>query len=206
MNTTYHLLMLLGLTVFAYLIGSIPTGYWLCRYFFNIDITAHGSGNIGATNVARVLGKRWFLVVFLIDALKAYAALALCMLISTSSFELTGGLWLYVFAAAILVGNAYSPFLSFKGGKGVATSLGIITYLLPLSVNVLAMVFWLVLLKLTHKPFIASLVSAVMVVFIYWGFFNGAHTGFLLGICLWLGFRHLPNICVWYRSTTSSDA
>lgn len=204
MNVTISSVILLELTIFAYLIGSIPTGYWFCRYFFNLDITQHGSGNIGATNVARVLGKRWFLIIFFIDALKAYGVLALCALLAPG-IDLFGVASIYIFAGAILVGNAYSPFLGFKGGKGVATAVGIFIYLLPFQLNFLFAVLWLILLKLTQKPFIASLVAAVTTVFFYWGLFNGAHTTFLVLICLWLTFRHLPNIIMWCRPTNSTN-
>lgn len=193
------------LVMASYLIGAIPTGYWFCRYFFNLDITQHGSGNIGATNVARVLGKRWFMVVFLVDALKAYAALLLCTHVMHNNIVVAGWAALYCCGIALLVGNAYSPFLGFKGGKGVATVVGIFAYLLPFQVIVLFMATWLIMLKLTHKPFIASLIAVLTTLCVYAQWYDAEHCKFLLFICLWILFRHCANIQAWYTGLKRSE-
>jgi glycerol-3-phosphate acyltransferase PlsY len=100
----------------AYLVGAIPSGYWFAKYFFDTDITKHGSKNIGATNVARVLGeKKYFFLIFFFDFFKAF--------IFSSFFQA------HIFplcAIALLVGNGHSIFLRFRGGKGISTMLGIL--------------------------------------------------------------------------------
>jgi len=112
-------------TLLLYLVGSVPTGYWFCKLFFGIDITQKGSGNIGATNVARVLEDwRWFVVVFLLDTAKAWGILFFLGLQHNPLPILTS-------AFILLFGNAYSIFLRFQGGKGVATTLGICAYAAP---------------------------------------------------------------------------
>jgi glycerol-3-phosphate acyltransferase PlsY len=108
----------------AYLIGSIPFGALIARYR-NIDLREHGSGNIGATNVARVLGKKAGLITLVGDCAKGVAAVALAthLLGQTGPIAIAGLMAFF--------GHIFSFFLKFKGGKGVATALGIFLYLTP---------------------------------------------------------------------------
>ncbi len=118
--------MLLIISIVAYCIGSIPSGFLICRLHGIDDIREHGSGNIGATNVARVLGIKYFFIVFLCDFLKAYSFLwLLCVL----GYEQQ---YLIAAAGALLLGNGFPIFLGFRGGKGVATSFGVLSALQPL--------------------------------------------------------------------------
>src|SRR5438128_1469670 len=103
----------------AYLIGSIPTGYLLAYAYGVKDITQHGSGNIGATNVARVMGKQFFLIVLLLDALKAYI-----VVIFAQNYVIEP-LPLALVSMSVMLGNCFSIFLKGKGGKGIATGIGI---------------------------------------------------------------------------------
>ena len=85
----------------SYLVGSVPTGYWFAKHFFNIDITERGSGNIGATNIGRVFGKKYFALIFLIDFLKAFISLYLpCMIAGWIGFE-------HACVQKLLIFNAY---------------------------------------------------------------------------------------------------
>jgi len=138
----------------AYLIGSIPTGYLVARFQGIADIRNHGSGNIGATNVARSLGKGYFFLILLLDA--AIAFLLLYFLSKTGASQPL----LIIASAALILGNAYSCFLGFKGGKGVATSLGILLALNPLLV-VTALSVFLPTLYLTKTMGIASCAAAL---------------------------------------------
>jgi glycerol-3-phosphate acyltransferase PlsY len=108
----------------AYIVGAVPTSYVMVRFFLNKDIRTLGSGNSGATNTGRVLGAPGFITVLLIDLLKAYGVLYLTAAVSQYDPFL-----LLCVAAALLLGNAYSPFINFSGGKGVATSLGVVFFL-----------------------------------------------------------------------------
>jgi len=108
----------------SYLIGSISFAYYICHKFYSIDIRKYGSGNPGSTNVLRVLGAKPALIVFLADMLKG--------LIMVSIGRLVGGENLALLAAvAVVVGHDWSIFLNFKGGKGIATSLGVIIGVFP---------------------------------------------------------------------------
>lgn len=189
----------------AYLIGAIPTGYWFCKHLFNLDITKHGSGNIGASNVARVLGKKWFILIFLIDAGKAYGTLWLGnWLLATHYFDIsTSGLY-FLITFALLLGNSYSPFLSFKGGKGVATACGIFWFLLPITLNIVFILLWLIITALTAKPFIASLCSVTIILLLANMLSHETNLLLLLFILLWLVFKHSSNIQTWYCNTKNT--
>jgi len=175
---------------FTYLVGAIPTGYWFAKFFFNIDVTQLGSGNIGATNIARVLGKRYFILIFFIDAGKAFLTLYLanCFVSQTDMF-------MFSCAVLLLLGNAYSIFLTFKGGKGVATSLGILCFLLPVTWVCVFIALWLSVLLIFKEVFIASLSAALCITFGYAIWFGATNVFyFLIFICLWLITRHHQNI------------
>lgn len=141
----------------AYFVGSIPTGFLVARLSGVSDIRQHGSGNIGATNVARVLGKKFFALILLLDAGKAYGYLMLL-----ASFGASKELLCFA-ALALLLGNSASVFLRFSGGKGVATTVGCLLFLSPLSVLV-ALSVWLIVLGLTRIVGIASVAAALGVV------------------------------------------
>ena len=108
--------------VLAYFIGAIPTGYWAGRLLKGIDIREHGSKNMGATNVLRVLGKGPGIAVLLIDILKGVLPLTLIANLLGISDPLT----LVLIGIAAVAGHNWTVFLGFKGGKGVATSLGVL--------------------------------------------------------------------------------
>jgi len=175
--------------VCAYVIGSIPTGAWFAQWWCGMDIRQHGSGNIGASNIARVLGKRFFVPIFLFDAGKAYAVLALGALFLPLVYV---PVFIYLAPAALLIGNGYSCFLNFRGGKGVATVVGIMLYVLPAFVGVFACA-WLALLVVSRKPFIASLGAMVLATGVM-TFWDVKHVPFLLCIIAWLVFAHRANL------------
>ena len=119
----------------AYLAGSIPFGVLIARAK-GVDIRAHGSGNTGATNVGRVLGFRFFLLCFVLDMLKGLvptlaAGLGAGVVGQRDIAQTDAWLWLAVMAGAVL-GHMFSPFLGFKGGKGVATGLGALLGVFPI--------------------------------------------------------------------------
>ena len=145
----------------AYLLGSIPFGLLVARSR-GIDIREHGSRNIGATNVWRVLGKKAGLFTFFCDAAKGWLAVVLAFSIAA---RWPGAFRDHSFAgitAAIgcIVGHNFPIWLKFKGGKGVATSLGVIFGMMPLA-SLLVLAIWGVVLKATRYVSLASLMAAV---------------------------------------------
>ncbi|MGB8468348.1 MAG: glycerol-3-phosphate 1-O-acyltransferase PlsY [Candidatus Babeliales bacterium] len=141
----------------AYLIGAIPTGYIIARLCGIRDITQHGSGNIGATNVARVLGKQFFVLVLLLDGVKAF----LVVTVAQYFFDETWIIALISFS--ILIGNCYSLFLRGRGGKGVATSIGIMLSLNP-QLFLFQLCVWVLGFILFRVVGIASIISAISLV------------------------------------------
>ena len=142
----------------AYLIGAIPFGVVIGKLFYHVDVRRHGSGNVGTTNVFRVLGKKAGVAVLVCDMLKGYipAVIAAYFLRETDP-------WLVIFiAAAPVVGHMYSVFLKGSGGKGVATGAGVVIALVPLAGGVIALV-WVSLILITRYVSLASLVATLLV-------------------------------------------
>lgn len=124
--------------VVAYIFGSLPCGVWLGKATKNIDIREYGSKNSGATNAYRILGPKYGIMVLILDALKGYIPLYIA-----SSFGVDG-IYIIVLGLIAILGHTFSFFLQFKGGKGVATSLGVFLFLMPKVVGILVLVFILV--------------------------------------------------------------
>ncbi len=145
--------------VLAYLVGSIPTGVLLTRNRYGLDVREMGSGNIGATNVTRVFGWSAGILVFLIDVLKAA--------IPVWGFVKLGyePLFVSIIGIAIVIGHCFSVFLKFKGGKGVASSFGVLLILVPWGALVGGIVYG-ILLAVTRISAIGSL-GGMLSVFIY---------------------------------------
>jgi glycerol-3-phosphate acyltransferase PlsY len=146
--------------VLSYLIGSIPSGYLVAR-FKGIDIRQRGSSNIGAANVARVMGKKWGYLVGFCDFLKGFLAVKLGFLIAAHfhSGSVPGGV---IAAIACILGHNYTIWLAFKGGKGIATSGGAILALLPALVFVSGALVWVAVFLISRYTSLASIVAAVV--------------------------------------------
>ena len=131
------------LVFLAYLIGSVPFGYVVGRLVGKIDIRQHGSGNIGATNVGRVLGGKWGVAVLLLDFLKGLAPVAGFSRLLLSAHDPQRVDWEVAAGIATILGHMYPCWLGFRGGKGVATALGVVACLGGWSTLVAAGVFGL---------------------------------------------------------------
>lgn len=156
------MLAFLAAAVLAYLIGSFPSGFIVGR-FCGVDLRTVGSGNIGATNALRVLGKKWGYTVFAADALKGVFAVLSGLAIAR--FPLVQGpppVHVAVVAALFaIIGHSFPVWLGFKGGKGIATSAGIMFVLFPGAVFASGLLVWLALFFTTRFVSVASLGSAV---------------------------------------------
>ncbi len=179
--------------IIAYFMGSIPTGVVIGKKFKGIDIREHGSKNTGATNAYRVLGKQYGIIVLFADALKGYLPVFLASLAGIIGWQLI------LVGLVTIVGHTLSMFLKFKGGKGVATSLGVFLYLVPNIVLILVVVFILIAFS-TKYVSLASVSAAglfpILVLFMpvkeelgKWNMF-----GFALVIGLFVIFKHRSNI------------
>jgi acyl phosphate:glycerol-3-phosphate acyltransferase len=144
----------------AYLLGSIPFGYLLVRIFRKEDIRATGSGNIGATNVARSGAKGLGFLTLLFDLLKGYAAVEIAAHFAPGTPGLPSDLAVAAGVAAVL-GHVFPVWLGFKGGKGVATALGVFLALAPLAAFCALGVF-IVVFAITRYVSLASILAAFM--------------------------------------------
>ncbi len=154
------------LIVIAYLLGSIPTAVWVGKIFFRIDVREHGSGNAGATNTIRVLGWKAGLPVFLFDVFKGWLAVTLAGVILSGQLDGEQMIFLKItLAAAVVIGHVFPMFAGFRGGKGVATLLGVGIALYPLTVWVVLGIFITILL-VTGFVSLGSITGAVLFPFI----------------------------------------
>ncbi len=159
-------LAVLGCLLVGYLVGSIPTGYLLVRILKGVDIRTVGSGNIGATNVGRVLGPRYFLIVFLLDALKGSGpTLALPMLAAawTDASPLVVGV---LVALSTVLGHNYTIYLKFRGGKGVATSAGVVAALVPIPF-LAAVLGFVIVLAICRYVSLSSILGGACLLVVY---------------------------------------
>ena len=153
--------------VMGYLIGSIPTGYLIVKAKTGQDIRKVGSGSTGATNVKRVLGKKWFFIVMLLDAIKGAlpVVLAILFLHAYSQYGLTP----FAAAVAVLLGHSKSVFLGFTGGKSVASGVGTILALNPL-VGLSVAVIWGIITWVSKYVSLGSIIALAVSPFIMWAF------------------------------------
>ena len=142
-----------GICLIAYLSGSIPFGVFVAKTQ-NINICDHGSGNIGATNVARILGKKAGLITLAGDLLKGWGMVFLASLFFEKSIIIA------LVGLSVFLGHLFSIFLKFKGGKGVATGLGVFSFLMPLPTLLSAGIFALTL-RVSGYVSLSSILAAI---------------------------------------------
>jgi len=181
----------------AYLIGGIPFGYLLVKYKYNIDVRKEGSGNIGATNVLRVLkqkkpevAKKVAAIALIFDALKGAIVILIAKLFGMS-IETQ-----YTIAVLAVIGHCFSPFLNFQGGKGVATTAGVMLVLLPIEA-IIGLIVWFIMAKVTKISSISSLTGILVGIassyVIHPNLFEGSHAPLvIIGIIVF--YKHIPNI------------
>jgi glycerol-3-phosphate acyltransferase PlsY len=152
--------------VVSYLIGSVPTGYIVVRLVKGVDIRTIGSGSIGATNVRRAMGQGWAVFVSIADMLKG--TLALLVTATSASTES----WLLSLAGfAVVMGHNYPLWLKFKGGKGVATTYGVVFFLWPyesFAVALLSGAIWYAVMTTTRYVSLASMTSLLALPVFFW--------------------------------------
>lgn len=174
--------------VLAYIIGSIPNGLIIGKALKGVDLRQFGSKNIGATNAYRVLGPWPALAVLLTDMIKGVAGVYLGQhLGGTALAALAGGI-------AAMAGHNWSIFLSFKGGRGVATGLGVIAYLVPL-ITAIVFCVWAVIVYFTRYVSLASIIAAVLVPILMWLFAVQTEVIYFgIVAAAFVVVRHRPNI------------
>lgn len=208
--------LVLTIVAVSYLLGSIPFGYLLVRIFRGEDVRHTGSGNIGATNVARTGSKRLAIATLLLDALKGYAAVALAMWLAhnygvqaslphtiydpASEPALTGHT-VYMLAAlaafVAILGHVFTVWLRFKGGKGVATAAGAFLAFAPRAMVIVLLLF-VVIVALTRYVSLGSIVSVAAFPLVVWWLNPGARSAPML-LLMWASaaliiLRHKDNI------------
>ena len=182
------------LFIAAYLIGGVPFGLLLAKVFAKVDVKTSGSGSIGATNVLRVvkekdpkLAKKLGAATLILDALKGITVLAVGYLLHVSDATMWG------IAVLAVIGHCFSPYLNFEGGKGVATGMGVMMFMLPYE-TIIALVTWFVFVKTLKISSASSLLGlAALMVSSFYLHPDMPHAPVLL-IGFILFYKHIPNI------------
>ncbi len=178
----------------AYLIGGIPFGLLLAKKFAGVDVKASGSGSIGATNVLRVvkeqnpsLAKKLGIATLVLDVLKGVAVLSVAYIMGLDNAVL------WAIAVLAVLGHCFSPYLSFEGGKGIATGMGVMMFMLPIETTI-ALVVWAVMAKTVRISSVSSL-TGVLALLISSFFIHPqmAHAPVIFIVFI-LFYKHIPNI------------
>jgi len=191
----------------AYVLGSIPTGFLFAKAR-GIDIRAVGSGNIGATNVVRSLGKQAGALVLLLDVAKGFLAVVVVAWLISAVFGISGDRltqeWLKITAGlAAILGHNYTCFLHFKGGKGIATSAGVLTALVLIPLLIILAV-WIVIFALTRYVSLASIAASLTLPVATW--LTGQSLALILvtsGMTVLAVYKHRANIQRLLKGTES---
>ena len=189
-----YIVLFLGF-VSAYLIGSIPTAYIFGRVFKGIDIREHGSGNTGATNVFRVIGKTPGIVVLIIDIIKGFV----CATYLASGFMYLAPvvrpeMYRILIGLCAIAGHNWTIFLKFKGGKGVAASAGVVMGLIP-KIFWLGFMVWLITFFITGFVSLSSIIAIVSVPIFTLAFGEPTEiVVFMCLLCLIIVYKHKANI------------
>ncbi|MGM0437272.1 MAG: glycerol-3-phosphate 1-O-acyltransferase PlsY [Bacillota bacterium] len=179
------------LAILSYLIGSVPTAYIITKKINGEDIRKFGSGNIGATNAARVLGIKMGILVAVIDILKGYFAVILIQMVIPQESSLY---ILFLLALIVIIGHNFSIFLKFSGGKGVATTIGIVMRIFPIGFLILTII-WFLITIITRYVSLASIMSAISLVFSsYLLKDSSAYFYFMVILAIGVIFSHRENI------------
>jgi glycerol-3-phosphate acyltransferase PlsY len=178
----------------AYLLGSIPFGF-IAGLIAGVDVRQHGSGNIGATNTLRVLGKKCGYAVFVADTLKGFLAVRIALWLA--QFDPSTSYFIGILAALfVVVGHSFPVWLRFRGGKGVAAAAGACFGLLPVA-TFIAVIIWITIFFLFRFVSLASIVAAIALPLSAWLLGNVADPillGFSGLIAALIIFRHRSNI------------
>lgn len=183
--------------VLGHVCGSVPSGLWLVQAFHGIDIRNYGSKNIGTTNVFRIVGPKTAVLVLIADAFKGILAVGIM------SYFFHNPLLDVVTALGALLGHNYSLFLGFKGGKGVATALGLLIFMMP-KVAVASFGIWLVCVLLTRYVSLGSIMAAIFTPPLAWYLgYHSAYVIFSVIAAFFVVLRHKENI---HRLLTGTES
>ncbi|MDO9535777.1 MAG: glycerol-3-phosphate 1-O-acyltransferase PlsY [Bacillota bacterium] len=176
------------LILVSYLLGSISFGYLVAKRIKGVDIRKLGSGNTGATNISRVIGTKYAVLVLILDALKGLAAILL------SSYLSGAMLVILLCGLAVIAGHNWPVFFAFKGGRGGATTLGVFMGLAPAATTVVFTIFILVII-ITRYVSLGTIIAAISIpVSMFILHYPTGYIIFGLAVCLILIWKHIPNI------------
>lgn len=185
-------------SIIAYLLGSISFSVILSKKMAGFDVREKGSGNAGSTNVLRTVGKKAAILTLICDCLKGVLAILIAFIASKIMKELDGSLLIQLAGIFVVLGHTFPVFFKFKGGKGVATSLGVLL-MVNWQIGLICLVFALILMALTRFVSLGSIAAAilfpVLTVFIHTNYLiNGNYIVFGIILAVFVVFNHRTNV------------
>jgi glycerol-3-phosphate acyltransferase PlsY len=195
--------LIIASAMFAYLLGSIPSAVWYGKFFHGIDIRQYGSGNAGATNSLRILGKKAGIIVLIFDLLKGFLAVYLSQYFLKNNNEILP----LVIGILVVLGHIYPVFAQFRGGKGVATAIGVVVAVLPMAALVCVIVFLLTVVLSKYVSLGSLLGALAFPVQVSLKFWNNVSDPYYVGLA-WLlffilAYTHRENIQKLLKGTES---
>ena len=185
--------------IIAYAIGSINFSVIFSRKFAGFDVREKGSGNAGTTNMLRTVGKKAALLTLICDILKGVVSILIALLIGKIAEQADKALLVQIAAICVVIGHTFPIFFEFKGGKGIATSLGVIL-MINWQIGIICLIFALVLIALTRMVSVGSVTAAILfpilTIFIGKEFFivNGNYFIFSIILAVFVIFNHRENV------------
>jgi len=176
----------------AYFIGAIPSSVWIGKKFYNLDVREHGSGNAGATNTFRVIGKKAGVIVLLLDILKAWFATAvLSSMANNQSID-----YMLALGLVAVLGHVFPIYIGFRGGKGIASLLGVIIAIHPLA-SLYSIIVFITTLLISRFVSLSSILAACAFPVLIIVYFQNTHKSliiFSLMVAVLVIFTHKKNI------------
>ena len=184
--------------IIAYLLGSISFSVIISKKLAGFDVREKGSGNAGSTNVLRTVGKKGAILTLICDCLKGVIAVLIAYIVSKTTQNTDGALLVQLAGLAVVLGHTFPIFFNFKGGKGVATSLGVLL-IINWQIGLICLVFALLLMALTRFVSLGSVSAAilfpVLTIFIHSHYIvDGSYIIFALLLGAFVGFNHRANV------------
>lgn len=187
------MLKLILLIIFGYFLASIPFGYLISK-MKGVEIKKVGSGNIGATNISRALGKKWAIIVAILDIAKAIIPIYLATIFLSSDWQIV------LVAVATILGHNFPVWLRFSGGKGISATAAAFFVILGWKAGVILVIIWLLMLKQTRTMSFVNLILLFFLPFVFW-LLTYSFPYFILGVMMFfLGlWTHRENVSRLYK-------
>ncbi len=193
-NMNYYTLLCFGA---AYFIGAIPTSYIIVKLLKKVDIREYGSKNVGATNAGRILGKKWFFIIMLLDVLKGIIPILITKKVLNTDINAANGYLIFITGIIAVIGHTFPVYLNFKGGKGVAVTAGVFL-MFDYRLLIIGLIVFILIVFITKYISAGSITASLSLPISELILYKNSQNYYLLSITilisLYIIFKHRENI------------